>query len=84
MFLFGPLVARYLIQRDSLRQESRGHELVVVAPMRICDVCFRAARLTSERCKELLRATEVYSELLDEYPDAQVIWSSTLGERLGL
>ncbi len=84
MFLFGPLVARYLIQRDSLRQETRGHELVVVAPMRICDACFRAARLTSEKCKELLRTTEVYRELLDEYPDAQVIWSDTLGERLGL
>jgi len=66
----GAIVAS-LISRDSQRPVEYGRDVTFVLPVRICEGC--SSSLDSpDRLKKVLRATPVYSALLDRYPDARI------------
>lgn len=52
-----------------------GRETVVRVPLPVCDLCQKRVSRTKNQRKlhALLRTVPIYAQLLDEYPDAQVI-----------
>ena len=78
LLLISPFWAMAAIHRDNKNPEVLGEELVVHTPIRICESCFNAEHLSIRRCKELLRKTMLYGELLDAYPKAKTEYSSQL------
>ncbi len=77
-FLFAPVWILGATKREYDNPEVHGRELVVKTPIRICETCFSKINLNRETCIRFMLSNELYAKLLARYPNAMVVWETTL------
>ena len=77
-FLFATIWILSATKREYDNPEVHGRELVVKTPMRLCDSCISKTTLNRQMCVTLLQKNQLYAKLLSEYPNANVVWDTTV------